>query len=317
MPGRDAPNQYHTPVLTEAVLRLLVTDRAGAYIDGTVGGGGHARAILSILEPGARFLGIDVDPEALSWCRKSLPTAAENSVSLHLRRGSYTAVEAIAHDVGIDTADGVLLDLGVSTHQIGTPQRGFSYLHNGSLDMRMDPDSESDASAIVNAASKEELTAIFRKFGEEPKANLIARAIVRTRNRAPITTTGELARLIRRTVGVDRAISTAARVFQALRIAVNDELDNLRHGLAAALALLRTGGRIVVLSYHSLEDRIVKQFLRYESLDCVCPPGLPVCQCGKIPTIEVLTRRIVKSSQAEIAANIRARSARLRAGEKL
>lgn len=313
-PGRVTPSAeggnfpVHIPVLLQAVLSFLQVRPGGVYIDGTVGGGGHAAAILDASAPDGRLLGIDRDPTALEVARKRL---APYGARVTLRHGSFAE---LAHFAEFAPADGVLLDLGLSSLQLADPTRGFSFSQDGPLDMRFDPTGGGPTAAdLVNTLSLKELTDILYRYGEERQARRIAAAIVAAR---PIHRTSELAALIERTVGRRGHIHPATRTFQALRIAVNRELEALEAALPQALDLLRPGGRLVVISFHSLEDRIVKQFLHRESRDCICPPEVPVCVCGHRARVRVLTPKPVRPDNAEVTANPRARSARLRAAEK-
>ncbi len=299
----------HIPVLLQAVLYFLQVRPGGIYIDGTIGGGGHAAAILAASAPDGRLLGLDRDPAALEVARERLASYGDRAV---LRRGSFADLISLAE--GFIPADGVLLDLGLSSLQLADPARGFSFSQDGPLDMRFDPSEGPTAADLVNTLSVRELTDLLYRYGEEKQARRIAEAIVAAR---PLHRTAELATLIERTVGRRERIHPATRTFQALRIAVNRELEALEAALPQALEALRPGGRLVVISFHSLEDRIVKQFLHREARDCICPPEIPVCVCGHRAQVRVLTPKPVRPDAAEIAANPRARSARLRGGEKL
>ena len=300
----------HRPVMRTEAVRFLAPDRGGIYVDGTVGLGGHAAAILAA-GPEVRLIGIDRDPQALRYAAARL---AQFGDRVRLVHGNYRDLAEILSGLGIEAIDGFLLDLGLSSLQLDAPERGFSFRADGPLDMRMDPTQGRSAADLVNAASVEELARILRDYGEERFAGRIARAIVAAR---PIETTGALAEVVRRAIPRrfhERRIDPATRTFQALRIAVNDELRNLQDGLAAGFAALRPGGVIVVISFHSLEDRIVKRFFRklatprYESL----APGPPLP-----PQAEVLTKKPLRPSEEEIGENPRARSAKLRACRKL
>lgn len=302
--------ERHVPVLLQAVLDLLAVRPGGVYVDGTLGGGGHARAILALSSPDGRLLGLDRDPAALAAARERLAPFGARAV---LRHGSFARLRELAE--GFAPADGVLLDLGLSSLQLADPTRGFAFAHEGPLDMRFDPGEGGPTAAdLVNALSVNELTALLYRYGEEPQARRIAEAIVAAR---PLATTGELARVIERAIGPARGrIHPATRTFQALRIAVNEELQALEMALPQALEVLRPGGRLVVISFHSLEDRRVKQFMQREARDCICPPELPACACGHRAQGWIVTRRPRQPEPAEVAANPRARSARLRAFEK-
>ncbi len=303
----------HVPVLLRETVDLLVTRPGARYIDGTTGLGGHAEAILEAGGPEARLLGIDADPDALVPARKRL---ARFGGRVRLVQGNFRDVGAIAAREGFVPAAGVLFDLGVSSLQLGPRGRGFAFRWDQPLDMRMDPGLPASAADIVNSYTEQELADLIYRYGEERRSRAIARAIVRAR---PIATTMQLARVVEQAVGgAGSRIHPATRTFQALRIAVNRELDALAAALGAAHDLLDApGGRLEVISYHSLEDRIVKEFIRRESRDCICPPGLPACVCGHRATLRPVTRGAVIPSPAEVAANPRARSARLRVAERL
>ncbi len=280
-----------------------------------MGGGGHAEAILERTAPSGRLLGLDVDPAALAEARRVLARFGDRAV---LVRANFAVCDVVAHGHGFDAVDGVLLDLGLSSIQLADAQRGFSFRAEGPLDMRADPDLALTAADIVNSWDERELRRIFAEYGEEPEAARVAAAIVRRRSREPYMTADDLGRFVH---GVkrkrSRGVDAATRVFQALRIAVNDELANLERGLAAALGILRPGGRLAVISFHSLEDRATKQFMARESRDCICPPHLPTCVCGHRAGLRVVTRRPLRADSAEVARNPRARSAALRVAEKL
>ena len=299
--------------MVSEVLAALMVRAGGTYIDCTMGEGGHALAILGSAEPGPRLLGIDLDGDALSTARIRL---REYGGRATLARGSYADLEELAAGHGFVPADGVLFDLGLSSAQLESAERGFSFARRGKLDMRFDAGQGLTAHDIVNQRSEQDLADIIYRLGEEPASRRIARAIVRAR---PIETTTDLAEIVRRAAGTRgrRAIHPATRTFQALRIAVNGELDNIKEGLAQAIRVLGGGGRLAVISYHSLEDRVVKTFLRAESSSCICPSGAPVCICGHEPSIRLIQRKVIKTSKEEISANQRSRSARLRVAERL
>lgn len=309
----------HIPVLAEEVMSMLTPGPGSLQIDATLGGGGHTERILEATDPDGRLLGLDADGAAIARVSGRLrPRFGDRLV---LRQANFRDLGSIARDEGFDPADGALFDLGLSSYQLADTARGFGFRAGGPLDMRFDTSRGVPASELLATLDAAELTALFRRYGEEPKAGRIARAIVDARRTAPIETAEELAALVERVVPRDprrpRRTHPATRVFQALRIAVNEELDALEDGLAAAVDLLRPGGRLVVLSYHSLEDRIVKRFIAAERRGCVCPPELPVCVCGRQPRLRPLTSRPVTPSATEVATNPRARSARLRAAERL
>jgi len=303
--------------MAKEVLRYLDPHPGGAYLDGTLGGGGHARLILEASSPDGVLMGLDRDAAALAAATANLAAFGDRVV---LRQGNFADLENFLDHWRIVGLDGVLLDLGVSSYQLDTPERGFSFREEGLLDMRMNPSEGSSAAAVLAQADAVELQRIFREYGEERWAGRIARAIVATRDREPIATTLQLADLISRTVPGGRApqrIHPATRVFQALRIHVNGELENLRTGLDAAWRRLQEGGRLVVISFHSLEDRIVKQFFRNLATGCICPPRFAVCVCGQKPAGRIMTRKAIRADALEVSHNPRARSAVLRAMEKL
>jgi 16S rRNA (cytosine1402-N4)-methyltransferase len=309
----------HLPVLVDEVIEMLAPAPGSLHIDATLGAGGHTERILEAASPEGRVLGVDADPAAIH--RVEVRLRARFGERLVLRQGNFRELATIAPEAGFGAVDGALFDLGLSSYQLADRDRGFGFRAGGPLDMRFDPSRGVPAAELLASLDAPELTALFRRYGEEPKAGRIARAIVDARRTAPITTAEELAALVERVAPPDprkrRRIHPATRVFQALRIAVNEELDALQAGLAAALDLLRPGGRLVVLSYHSLEDRIVKRFFQAERRGCICPPQLPVCVCGRNPRLRLVTNPSLTPTAAEIAANPRARSARLRAAERL
>jgi 16S rRNA (cytosine1402-N4)-methyltransferase len=309
----------HLPVLVDEVIEMLAPAPGSLHIDATLGAGGHTERILEAASPEGRVLGVDADPAAIH--RVEVRLRARFGERLVLRQGNFGELATIAPEAGFGAVDGALFDLGLSSYQLADRDRGFGFRAGGPLDMRFDTSRGVPAAELLASLDAPELTALFRRYGEEPKAGRIARAIVDARRTAPITTAEELAALVERVAPPDprkrRRIHPATRVFQALRIAVNEELDALQAGLAAALDLLRPGGRLVVLSYHSLEDRIVKRFFQAERRGCICPPQLPVCVCGRNPRLRLVTNPSLTPTAAEIAANPRARSARLRAAERL
>ncbi|MBN2448754.1 MAG: 16S rRNA (cytosine(1402)-N(4))-methyltransferase RsmH [Lentisphaeria bacterium] len=303
----------HESVLVEEAVAHLAHAGVRRILDGTVGCGGHGLALLRAC-PDASLLGMDRDDEALAQAAARLAVFGER---VHLVRDVYSRMGAHAEALGWRTVDAVLLDIGVSSPQIDTPGRGFSFRADGPLDMRMDRRDRLTAAGIVNTWPVEELARIFREYGEERHAGRVARAIVARRAERPWARTGELAELIGGVVGWCGGLPPATRCFQALRIAVNRELDELDAGLTAGVDLLSPGARIGVISFHSLEDRMVKQRFRHEASSCICPPGLPVCMCGKVARLRLLTRKPVRPAAAECAANPRAASARLRVAERL
>ena len=303
----------HQPVLPTETIAALAPRAGGLYLDGTVGLGGHAELLLRASAPDGRLIGLDRDPQALAEARTRLAPFGERATLLH---GSYADATAILLGLGVSAIDGLLLDLGVSSLQLDDATRGFSFRHAAPLDMRFDPSGGGRSAAdLVNIEDEATIADILWRYGDERHSRRIARAIVRAR---PLRTTGELAALVEHTLPGPRGrTSPATRTFQALRIAVNGELDALHTLLAQTATLLRPGGRLAVISFHSLEDRIVKQFVERESRDCVCPPRLPFCVCGHTATFKPIARGGVQAGAAEVAANPRARSARLRAAERL
>jgi 16S rRNA (cytosine1402-N4)-methyltransferase len=315
----DRPTAGHVPVMPDEVIDALAPRPGTRHVDATLGGGGHAERILEASDPDGRLLGLDADGAAIARVRARL--AARFGDRLQLRRANFRELATIAPEEGFESIDGALFDLGLSSFQLADEERGFGFRTGGPLDMRFDTSRGVPASELLATLDQQELTALFRTYGEEPFAGRIARAIVEARRAAPIRTAEELADLVAR-VAPGRApgrrrVHPATRVFQALRIAVNEELDALQDGLAAAVDLLRPGGRLVVLSYHSLEDRIVKRFLQAERRGCTCPPEAPVCVCGRKPRLRLLSAKGLVPSSAEVSSNPRARSARLRAAERL
>jgi 16S rRNA (cytosine1402-N4)-methyltransferase len=317
LPNALQPNETdHVPVLAEEVRRLLAVQPGETVVDATFGAGGHASLLASDLRGEGRLIAIDRDPAARDYFEGFRRRAG---VQTRFLRGEFSLVLRQLADNGVG-ADAVLLDLGVSSMQIDRPERGFSYATDAPLDMRMDPTAEVSARELVNEASERELGQIFRRYGEERYARQIARAVVRRRVQRPFERTSELADTIKGAIPAPARFGDghpAKRVFQALRIAVNDELGALEAGLPAAFDMLRPGGRIAVISFHSLEDRLVKRFLRDLERGCTCPPDFPVCVCGREPMLRSLTRKAVRPSTREIAVNPRASSARLRAAVKV
>ena len=303
----------HTPVLVEEVVDSLDTRAGGAYIDCTVGEGGHAAAVLHRAAAGARLLGIDLDGEALETARRRLGGYGERAV---LAEGSFRDLGELASGRGFVPANGVLMDLGVSSLQLESARRGFSFSRSARLDMRFGAAQRTTAHDVVNGESAGGLAEIIRRYGEEKRPMRIARAIVAAR---PIETTVELAEVVSSAVGGRRGggVHPATRTFQAVRMAVNEELQNLERGLEQAVDVLAAAGRLVVISYHSLEDRIVKNFMRTAQRECVCPSAAPECVCDHAPTLRIVTRRVVRPSAAEVGINPRSRSARMRVAERL
>jgi 16S rRNA (cytosine1402-N4)-methyltransferase len=316
LPNVLRPNATdHVPVLAEEVRAALALRPGETLVDATFGAGGHAELLAADLRGKGKVIAIDRDPSARAYFDRF---RRQTAVQGRFLRGEFSIVLEQLASNGV-RADAVLFDLGVSSMQIDRPERGFSYAADAPLDMRMDPGADLSARDLVNEASERDLTAIFRDYGEERYARQIARAIGKRRREQPFERTGELVETIRAAIPAPARFGDghpAKRVFQALRIAVNDELGSLEAALPAALELLRPGGRLAVISFHSLEDRIVKRFLRSQERGCTCPPDFPVCVCGQEPTLRAQSRRAIRPTPQEIAANPRASSARLRAAVK-
>ncbi len=304
----------HVPVLLDEVMAALQPRPKGRFIDCTVGLGGHAAAILEEISPTGKLLGIDADPEAI---RISEGRLSKYGDAVTLVNENFTNLETISRRYHIHPVDGILFDLGVSSLQLDTAERGFSFNLDAHLDMRSNPEQGLTASDIVNRFSEQELAKLIERYGEERHSRRIARCIVRNR---PIATTTQLAQLIERALAGPThrgRIHPATRTFMALRIAVNNELQNLELALKQTPNLLRPGGRLAVISYHSLEDRIAKQFMRHAATSCLCPPGTVMCICGHVPTLKLISRKVIKPTSLEIESNPRSRSARLRIAERL
>ena len=312
----EVDHPIHQSVLSQEIVHLLELRSGGVVVDGTVGLGGHAEALLQA-EPGVTVIGIDRDEEALRHAATRLSPFGERARLIH---GNYRNLGEHLDVLGIDKITGLLLDLGLSSLQVDTATRGFSFRHDGPLDMRMDATEQVTASELVNHSSEEELVRILRDYGEERFARRIVRAILAARTKESIGTTGRLAEIVHSSIPRkfhSKTIHPATRTFQALRIAVNEELANLKEGLEAGFQAIAPGGVIAVISFHSLEDRIVKGFFRYKALSCTCPPDFPICVCDKKVEVEILTRKPIRPSPEEVTKNPRARSAKLRAARKL
>jgi 16S rRNA (cytosine1402-N4)-methyltransferase len=305
----------HEPVLYQEILFYLRPGPGGKYIDGTVGAGGHTAGLLEESEPDGRVLALDRDAEAIAYCQQRLASMGNR---LMLERANYANMAEIATRYDFTAVDGILLDLGLSSRQLAAAERGFSFQSDGPLDMRFDPTQGSTAADLLNELDEPELAKILQRYGEIAPSRRVARAIVEAR---PLETTSQLVEVAERSMRGHRRrgakrIHPATRLFQALRIAVNDELGALEGVLPDAVKLLRPGGRLAVISFHSLEDRIVKQFIRNESRECSCPPEAPVCTCDRKPRLRKVTKKIVRPSEQEMDANPRSRSARLRVAQK-
>src|SRR5437667_11186262 len=309
----------HVPVMLEEVLKFLRPAPGGHYIDGTAGGGGHTEAILERTAPEGKVLGIDTDVQALARVRERLAEAV-SSGRLILAHGNFAELARIVDEAGFVSIQGILLDVGFSSHQMDNAERGFSFGVDGPLDMRLDQSQGISAADLVNSASERELADIIWRYGEETRSRQIAKRIVRERAKGAITHTAQVARLAAAGVPFKPgAIHPATKTFQALRIAVNHELERLEAALPQMLDVLRQGGeggRMVIISFHSLEDRLVKEFMRREATDCLCPPHVPVCVCGHKARLRLLTAKPVIPTAQEVIANLRARSAKLRAAER-
>lgn len=308
---------YHTAVLLEETIALLDPKPGGAYVDGTLGGGGHAERILELCGPDGTLIGIDRDSEAVEYARERLKRFGERAV---LVRANFRQLRSVLASEGIREIDGAVFDLGISSHQLESP-RGFSFSRNDELDMRMGREEDTPTAAdLVNQRTEADLAHIIWKFGDERYARRVARAIVTARQERPIRTTGELADIVESAIPGGRRpgdIHPATRTFQAIRIEVNRELEAVEEGIAAAVDAARSGGRVCVISFHSGEDRLVKDLFRRLSGKCECPPRLPECRCGAKRVVQVLTRKPVVPGLEEIEANPRSRSARLRCARKL
>ena len=308
----DMSATAHIPVLLQETIKALVIQPGGRYIDCTIGAGGHAAAILDHSSPGGQLLGIDTDPEAIKAAKARLEAY---SGSCLLVNENFVNLEAICIKYDFFPVHGILFDLGLSSLQLNSSERGFSFQYDGPLDMRLNPSQEVTAADIINTSSEGELAHLIRTYGEEGYSHRIAHHIVQER---PIKTTLQLARTIERAIGRRRGrIHPATKTFQALRIAVNQELEHLETAIKQAINLLGFKGRLVVISYHSLEDRIVKQFMQQESKDCICPPGIPTCVCGHTASLKLINKKVIIPSSTEIQLNPRSRSAKLRAAERI
>ncbi len=302
----------HIPVLYHEIINALAPYSGGLYIDGTLGAGGHAFGILNASTPNGRLLGLDLDPDALVVAKQRLSMFKDRVL---IRQGSYVDMASYAKEIGWFFIDGIILDLGVSSIQLDTKERGFSFLNDAPLDMRFSAQNGTTAADLLNTLAENELANIIWKYGEEKNSRKIARIICQNR---PIRTTFGLANLVKKAYGNRFSqIHPATRTFQAIRIAVNQELQAIEIVLPQAINLLKPGGKLAIISFHSLEDRIVKSFFRTESKDCVCPPDQPICTCKHIKSIKEVNRKPIEASQREVSENPRARSAKLRIVEKL
>lgn len=304
------PLPPHQPVLYHEIILALQPKNKGFYVDGTLGAGGHARGILEACGPDGRLLGLDIDPQALALARETLAPYGERA---RLIQASYDTLTKTLDEIGWENVDGILLDLGLSSMQLDAPERGFSFQQDAPLDMRFDPASPTTAADLVNTLPQDELADLIYRYGEERASRRIAQAIVKAR---PLQTTRQLAAVIESVLPRGGHIHPATRTFQALRIAVNQELDRVEKVLPQAVAALKSAGRLAIISFHSLEDRLVKEYFRRECRDCICPPRQPICTCGHKATLKEISRKPITPGQAEISDNPRARSAKLRIVEK-
>lgn len=305
---------YHTPVLRNEVLSLLVTSTGGVYVDATLGGGGHAEAILRRLDPTGKLVGIDADSDAIHIASAKLSPFGEQVILVH---DNFRNISSALSQRGFNQANGILFDLGVSSYQLDEPSKGFSFRSDDRLDMRMDRSQTLDACEVVNRYNERELADVFWKYSEERASRAIARAIARHRRRSAIETTGDLTGIVRSVVGDRFLVKSLARIFQAIRIEVNDELENLRQALGQAITILTGGGRLVVISYHSLEDRIVKEMLKGAAATSRASGTKLLADTRVEPRLKILTKKPIQASEEEVQNNPRARSAKLRAAEKL
>lgn len=308
---------HHIPIMLAEILVHMGLRPGGTYVDCTLGGGGHSYEIVRRIQPDGRLIGIDQDPDALAAAGERL---AEYAYGVTLVHSNFYRLKEVLAELGIPAVDGILFDIGVSSHQLDEAGRGFSYMQDAPLDMRMNPQDSTTAGELVNNLPEQELTRIIREYGEERWAKRIAEFIVRRREQKPVVTTGELVEVIKQAIpaGARReGPHPAKRTFQALRIAVNDELNRFGGALRDAVEVLNPGGRVCVITFHSLEDRIAKETFRELTGRCTCPPELPVCKCENEPLVKVLTGKPIIPSAAEIDANPRARSAKLRVAQKV
>jgi len=306
-------NNFHTPVLLKESIKYLVTDTSGVYFDGTLGFGGHSEAILNRLNNKGILIATDVDKDSFTFSKNKF----KDNPCIRLYNFNFSLIDTISKIEAVSYFDGIFADLGVSSFQLDNPSSGFTYRTEAKLDLRMDKNKVISAADIVNSFSEEEIANIIFKYGEEKNSRNIARSIINKRKIKKIGTTTELREAIEEVTSEKYLSKTLSRVFQALRIYVNDELETLKSFLTKAVNLLKVNGRIVIISYHSLEDRIVKDHFKYETLECICPKDYPVCKCDKERRMKILTKKPVTPSSAEVNLNLRARSAKLRAAERL
>lgn len=306
-------SKHHTPVLLAESLEYLIGGKTGVYFDGTLGFGGHSEGILNLLDNEAKLISTDVDANAFEYSKKKFSKESRMKVYNY----NFQKIDVIAKIESVHTFDGIFADLGVSSYQLDSPSAGFTYRQDAELDLRMDKSIVVNASDIINSYSEEDIANLIYKYGEEKNSRKIASKICEVREHKKIETTSELSNIISEITYQRFFIKTLSRVFQALRIYVNDELEILKSFIHKAVDLLKLGGRIVILSYHSLEDRIIKDAFRFESLDCICPKDFPVCRCEKESRLKILTKKPILPSEDEVMRNPRARSAKLRAAERI
>lgn len=307
----------HIPVLYHEIMDIMAPESGGFFVDCTLGGGGHSKGFLERTGPDGLLIGIDQDSNALAAARKNLESFDGRVTFVH---SNYSNLDEILDRYAPEGVDGILFDIGVSSHQLDEKERGFSYMQDAPLDMRMDQSRSLDAWQVVNTYSEEELHRILKEYGEERWAKRIAKFIVEFRSQRPIDTTGQLVDVIKRAIpkgAREEGSHPAKRTFQAIRIEVNDELGVLERTIEVAVKHLKKGGRLGIISFHSLEDRIVKEKFRYLASDCICPPELPFCQCDKVSEVKILTRKPITASPEELEQNSRAKSAKFRAVEKI
>jgi 16S rRNA (cytosine1402-N4)-methyltransferase len=306
-------NNFHTPVLLKESIKYLVTNTSGFYFDATLGFGGHSEAILNKLNNKGTLIATDVDKDSFTFSKNKF----KDDSRIHIYNFNFSLIDSISKIEAVSYFDGIIADLGVSSFQLDNPSSGFTYRAEANLDLRMDKNKVISAADIVNSFSEEEIANIIFKYGEEKNSRNIARSIINKRRIKKIETTTELREAIEDVTSEKYLSKTLSRVFQALRIYVNDELEALKSFLTKAVDLLKINGRIVIISYHSLEDRIVKDHFKYETLDCICPKDYPICKCDKERRLKILTKKPVIPSAAEVSLNLRSRSAKLRAAERI
>jgi len=304
---------HHTPVMLTESLDLLITDLSGVYFEGTAGFGGHTSEILKRIDKSGKLIATDIDKDAFNFSKKKF----ESEKRFKLYNFNFDQIDIIAKIEAEESFSGIFADLGVSSFQLDAPEAGFTYRNEAKLDMRMDRNKVISAADIVNSFSEDDLANILFEFGEEKNSKFISKKICQKRVQKKIETTSELSEIIREITPRKYHFKTLSRVFQALRIFVNDELNTLKSFLNISFVLLTKGGRIVILSYHSLEDRIVKEAFKYETLSCICPKDVPVCTCGKVQRLKILTKKPITPSDDEVKTNFRSRSAKLRAAERI